>query len=160
MPQDVSNINVITMLQRRIWGRGTGNAGEWEAITRGTQGKRLKNRSLQTCSCCVSNAILELQSLQSLQIKPSFQTCSFCVSNATLGLQSLQSLQIKPSFQTCSCCVSNATLGLQSLQSLQIKPSVKTCDCWAVSNATLKSHNGEGKGEIKPKLAYWDYLAC
>ena len=108
MPQDVSNINVITMLQRRIWGRGTGNAGEWEAITRGTQGKRLKNRSLQTCSCCVSNA----------------------------------------------------TLGLQSLQSLQIKPSVKTCDCWAVSNATLKSHNGEGKGEIKPKLAYWDYLAC
>jgi hypothetical protein len=25
------------MLQCQIWGRGTGNAGEWEALTQGTQ---------------------------------------------------------------------------------------------------------------------------
>jgi hypothetical protein len=28
------------MLQYKIWGRGTGNAGEWEALTQGTQGKK------------------------------------------------------------------------------------------------------------------------
>ena len=28
------------MLQGRIWGRGTGKAGEWEALTQGTQGKK------------------------------------------------------------------------------------------------------------------------
>jgi len=28
------------MLQCRIWGRGTGNAGEWEALTQGTQGEK------------------------------------------------------------------------------------------------------------------------
>ena len=28
------------MLQCRIWGRGTRNAGEWEALTQGTQGKK------------------------------------------------------------------------------------------------------------------------
>ena len=28
----------VTM-QGRIWGRGTGNAGKWEALTQGTQGK-------------------------------------------------------------------------------------------------------------------------
>jgi len=27
------------MLQGRIWGRGTGKAGEWKALTQGTQGK-------------------------------------------------------------------------------------------------------------------------
>ena len=38
--QDVSIINVITMLQCQIWGRGTGNVGKWEALkTRGTGGK-------------------------------------------------------------------------------------------------------------------------
>ena len=30
----------ITMLQGRIWGRGTGKAGEWEVLTQGTQGKK------------------------------------------------------------------------------------------------------------------------
>jgi len=30
------------MLQCRIWDRGTGNAGEWEALTQGTQGKKRK----------------------------------------------------------------------------------------------------------------------
>jgi hypothetical protein len=30
------------MLQCQIWGRGTGNAGEWKALTQGTQGKRGK----------------------------------------------------------------------------------------------------------------------
>jgi len=30
----------ITMLQCQIWGRGTGNAGEWKALTQGTQGKK------------------------------------------------------------------------------------------------------------------------
>ena len=30
----------VTMLQCRIWGRGTGNAGEWKALTQGTQGKK------------------------------------------------------------------------------------------------------------------------
>ena len=30
------------MLQCRIWGRGTGNAGESEALTQGTQGKERK----------------------------------------------------------------------------------------------------------------------
>ena len=29
-----------TMLQCRVWGRDTGNAGEWEALTQGTQGKK------------------------------------------------------------------------------------------------------------------------
>ena len=33
------------MLQGRIWDRGTGKAGEWEALTQGTQGKRHKNLS-------------------------------------------------------------------------------------------------------------------
>ena len=28
------------MLQGRIWGKGTGKAGEWEALTQGTQGKK------------------------------------------------------------------------------------------------------------------------
>jgi len=28
------------MLQGRIWDRGTGKAGEWEALTQGTQGKK------------------------------------------------------------------------------------------------------------------------
>jgi len=28
------------MLQYRIWGRGTGNAAEWQALTQGTQGKQ------------------------------------------------------------------------------------------------------------------------
>ena len=28
------------MLQCRIWDRGTGNAGIWEALTQGTQGKK------------------------------------------------------------------------------------------------------------------------
>ena len=28
------------MLQCRVWGRDTGNAGEWEALTQGTQGKK------------------------------------------------------------------------------------------------------------------------
>jgi len=33
--------NVILMLQCQIWGRGTGNAGEWETLTQGTlQGKK------------------------------------------------------------------------------------------------------------------------
>ena len=32
----------ITMLQCRIWGRGTGIAGEWEALTQGTQGEKKK----------------------------------------------------------------------------------------------------------------------
>jgi hypothetical protein len=31
------------MLQCRIWGRGTGNAGEWEALTHRTQGKTTKS---------------------------------------------------------------------------------------------------------------------
>ena len=35
------------MLQCRIGGRGTGNAGEWEALTQGTQGKKT-NLSLHT----------------------------------------------------------------------------------------------------------------
>jgi hypothetical protein len=26
------------MLQCRVWGRGTGNAGEWKALTQGTKG--------------------------------------------------------------------------------------------------------------------------
>jgi len=49
----------ITMLQRQIWARGTGNAGEWEALTRGTQGKK-RILSLHTCCefqpgfCCQS----------------------------------------------------------------------------------------------------------
>jgi len=30
------------MLQRRIWIRGTGNAGEWEALTQKTQTKKKK----------------------------------------------------------------------------------------------------------------------
>ena len=30
------------MLQCQIWGRGTGNAGEWEALTQGTQKKKRK----------------------------------------------------------------------------------------------------------------------
>jgi len=37
------------MLQGRIWDMGTGNAGEWEALTQGTQGKKQKNLSLHTC---------------------------------------------------------------------------------------------------------------
>jgi hypothetical protein len=28
------------MLQGRIWGRGTGKAGEWEVLTQGTQGEK------------------------------------------------------------------------------------------------------------------------
>jgi len=28
------------MLQGRIWDRGTGKAGEWEALTQGTQGEK------------------------------------------------------------------------------------------------------------------------
>ena len=32
----------ITMQQCRILGRGTGNAGKWEALTQGTQGKKTK----------------------------------------------------------------------------------------------------------------------
>jgi len=31
------------MLQGRIWGRGTRKAGEWEALTQGTQGKERKS---------------------------------------------------------------------------------------------------------------------
>ena len=39
-----------TMLQCRIWGRGTGNACEWEALTQqGTQGEKTENLSLRTC---------------------------------------------------------------------------------------------------------------
>ena len=30
------------MLQCRVWGRDTGNAGEWKALTQGTQGKKTK----------------------------------------------------------------------------------------------------------------------
>jgi hypothetical protein len=30
------------MLHCQIWGRGTGNAGEWEALTQGTGGKDRK----------------------------------------------------------------------------------------------------------------------
>ena len=30
------------MLQGRIWGRGTGKAGKWEALTQGTQGEKRK----------------------------------------------------------------------------------------------------------------------
>ena len=30
----------IILLQGRIWGRGTGKAGEWEALTQGTQGEK------------------------------------------------------------------------------------------------------------------------
>ena len=41
----------ITMLQCRIWGRGIGNAGEWEALTQGTQGKKREIcRSLPTAN--------------------------------------------------------------------------------------------------------------
>jgi len=29
-----------------------------------------------------------------------------------------------------------------------------------LSNATFRSQNGEGTGEIEPNLAYWDCLAC
>jgi len=36
------------MLQGRIRGRGTGKAGEWEALTQGTQGKK-RNLSIHTC---------------------------------------------------------------------------------------------------------------
>ena len=36
------------MLQCQIWGRGTGNAGEWKALTQGTNGKK-KNLPLHTC---------------------------------------------------------------------------------------------------------------
>ena len=32
----------VTMLQCRIRGRGTGNAGEWESLTQGTQGEKTK----------------------------------------------------------------------------------------------------------------------
>jgi len=39
------------MLQCQIWGRGTGNAGEWEAITQGTHGEKTKIcRSLPNAS--------------------------------------------------------------------------------------------------------------
>ena len=39
------------MLQFQIWGRGTGNAGEWKALTQGTQGKKTKNcRSIPAAS--------------------------------------------------------------------------------------------------------------
>jgi len=31
----------ITMLQCRLWGRGTGIAGEWEALTQGTMGEKI-----------------------------------------------------------------------------------------------------------------------
>ena len=31
---------LITMLQCRIWDRGIGKAGEWEALTQGTQGEK------------------------------------------------------------------------------------------------------------------------
>ena len=27
-------------MQGRIWGRGSGKAGEWEALTQGTQGEK------------------------------------------------------------------------------------------------------------------------
>jgi hypothetical protein len=38
------------MLQGRIWDRGTGRAGEWEALTQqGTQGEKTENLSLHTC---------------------------------------------------------------------------------------------------------------
>ena len=30
------------MLQCRIWGRGTGSAGAWEALTQGAQGKKME----------------------------------------------------------------------------------------------------------------------
>ena len=30
------------MLHCQIWGRGTGNAGEWESLTQGTQGEKTK----------------------------------------------------------------------------------------------------------------------
>jgi hypothetical protein len=42
----------ITMLQCQIWGRGTGNAGEWEALTQETGGKKTGKQcrmSLLTC---------------------------------------------------------------------------------------------------------------
>ena len=29
------------MLQCQIWGRGTGNAGEWKALTQGTKWKKI-----------------------------------------------------------------------------------------------------------------------
>ena len=39
------------MLQFQIWGRGTGNAGEWKALTQGTQGEKIKTcRSLPAAS--------------------------------------------------------------------------------------------------------------
>jgi hypothetical protein len=36
------------MLQCQIWSRGTGSAGEWEALTQGTKGKQTI-LSLYTC---------------------------------------------------------------------------------------------------------------
>jgi hypothetical protein len=39
------------MLQCRFWGWGTGNAGEWEELTQGTQGKKTKTcRSIPAAS--------------------------------------------------------------------------------------------------------------
>ena len=32
----------VTILLCQIWGRDTGNAGEWKALTQGTQGKKTK----------------------------------------------------------------------------------------------------------------------
>jgi len=31
------------MLQDRVWGRGTGTAGEWKALTQGARGKKEKS---------------------------------------------------------------------------------------------------------------------
>jgi len=36
-------------MQGRIWDRGTGKAGEWEAHTQGTQGEKIENLLLHTC---------------------------------------------------------------------------------------------------------------
>ena len=48
----------VTMPQCRIWGRGTGNAGKWEALTRETQGKKTK----KSCSIPATSFSLVLLS--------------------------------------------------------------------------------------------------
>ena len=42
VPSDRTSTSLVTMLQCRIWGRGTGNAGEWKALTQGTKGNKTK----------------------------------------------------------------------------------------------------------------------
>jgi len=39
------------MLQGRIWGRGTGKAGEWEALTQGTHDTWEKDKSVAPYCC-------------------------------------------------------------------------------------------------------------